>query len=454
MATTPWIQFNATTQTRNVDGVDEYRLIGVSPKPPFNVSQEINGKLSKEDGGTLSGPLVGTTASFETLSIFGAGGAVVLQSPGVAVGNNWLSFKNIDNSEEAFVGYGDSSVVFYIANTIGGVSYSASYHTFNNRVSVDKLSISSAPSLINDGVRLIDLDKYTKSDGSNADYESLTIGKNADNRRYYGTYIGDSIVNGAYATNTDEKWITLLSYDLGFIEDNQGIGGSTMQKGTPLNPFSGINIPDRLSSILDRGDLNGFMIFSIGINDIGYNGGDYNVTNFKRDYRIALDYIIGEGYPISKILIVAPSYISPAGKTYYSTFNDGNGEPSDTRISDYDQATEDIAIEYSIPFIDYKPSMIEAISNGRELLAVDGIHPNTEGHRFIYEFIRNYIRDNDLAGANFTVNGSQVINGGLEINKELKLLTAIEYADNAAAITGGLSVGTVYRTGDLLKIVH
>jgi hypothetical protein len=29
-----------------------------------------------------------------------------------------------------------------------------------------------------------------------------------------------------------------------------------------------------------------------------------------------------------------------------------------------------------------------------------------------------------------------------------------EYADNAAAITGGLNIGQVYRTGDLLKIVH
>jgi hypothetical protein len=29
-----------------------------------------------------------------------------------------------------------------------------------------------------------------------------------------------------------------------------------------------------------------------------------------------------------------------------------------------------------------------------------------------------------------------------------------EYADNAAAIAGGLSVGQVYRTGDFLKVVH
>ena len=31
---------------------------------------------------------------------------------------------------------------------------------------------------------------------------------------------------------------------------------------------------------------------------------------------------------------------------------------------------------------------------------------------------------------------------------------APEYANNADAIAGGLSIGKVYRTGDLLKIVH
>jgi len=29
-----------------------------------------------------------------------------------------------------------------------------------------------------------------------------------------------------------------------------------------------------------------------------------------------------------------------------------------------------------------------------------------------------------------------------------------EFADNTAAIAGGLTTGDVYRTGDLLKIVH
>ena len=36
----------------------------------------------------------------------------------------------------------------------------------------------------------------------------------------------------------------------------------------------------------------------------------------------------------------------------------------------------------------------------------------------------------------------------------IKITGVSEYADNTAAIAGGLTTGDVYRTGDLLKIVH
>jgi hypothetical protein len=37
---------------------------------------------------------------------------------------------------------------------------------------------------------------------------------------------------------------------------------------------------------------------------------------------------------------------------------------------------------------------------------------------------------------------------------KLHVVGLVEYADNAAAVTGGLTVGAFYRTGDLLKVVH
>ena len=40
------------------------------------------------------------------------------------------------------------------------------------------------------------------------------------------------------------------------------------------------------------------------------------------------------------------------------------------------------------------------------------------------------------------------------IETELHGILTREYADNAAAIAGGLTVGQFYRTGDIVKIVH
>jgi hypothetical protein len=42
----------------------------------------------------------------------------------------------------------------------------------------------------------------------------------------------------------------------------------------------------------------------------------------------------------------------------------------------------------------------------------------------------------------------------MSVNGSLNVLTCPEYADNAAALAGGLKVGDLYRTTDTLKIVH
>jgi hypothetical protein len=64
---------------------------------------------------------------------------------------------------------------------------------------------------------------------------------------------------------------------------------------------------------------------------------------------------------------------------------------------------------------------------------------------------------NNLLRINATVADEPTI--GAYINTNAKItgktnLSVSEFADNATAITGGLVIGDVYRTGDLLKIVH
>ncbi len=46
---------------------------------------------------------------------------------------------------------------------------------------------------------------------------------------------------------------------------------------------------------------------------------------------------------------------------------------------------------------------------------------------------------------------------GVGINvptSKLQVVGLIEYTDNATALTGGLTIGAFYRTGDILKVVH
>lgn len=64
-----------------------------------------------------------------------------------------------------------------------------------------------------------------------------------------------------------------------------------------------------------------------------------------------------------------------------------------------------------------------------------------------------FLLGNMLTGT-LLLDGTLTTTENLIIQGELKVDTCPEHADNAAAITAGLEVGDVYRTGDILKIVH
>ena len=66
--------------------------------------------------------------------------------------------------------------------------------------------------------------------------------------------------------------------------------------------------------------------------------------------------------------------------------------------------------------------------------SVDGTPPNTTYNFTPAELLA-------LFQANF--NASTIVIANVPV-----------YADNAAAVIGGLAVGKLYRTGDILKIVH
>ncbi len=60
--------------------------------------------------------------------------------------------------------------------------------------------------------------------------------------------------------------------------------------------------------------------------------------------------------------------------------------------------------------------------------------------------------ERDVSGVIRQITNNSVLNNN--VIGDLRFLTIKEYADNAAAVAAGLVIGTVYRTGDILKVVH
>lgn len=79
-----------------------------------------------------------------------------------------------------------------------------------------------------------------------------------------------------------------------------------------------------------------------------------------------------------------------------------------------------------------------------------GIHPTDDpnmGFKIWEAQAGDLIRFHIDAGGNICI-------GGVNATSKLQVIGLMEYADNATAITAGLTVGALYRTGDILKIVH
>lgn len=53
-----------------------------------------------------------------------------------------------------------------------------------------------------------------------------------------------------------------------------------------------------------------------------------------------------------------------------------------------------------------------------------------------------------------TTQNSNFTTGNISILNNTTLEGILEFADNTAAVAGGLGVGSLYRTGDLVKVVH
>jgi lysophospholipase L1-like esterase len=135
------------------------------------------------------------------------------------------------------------------------------------------------------------------------------------------------------------------------------------------------------------GDNGSAFIIQVGTNNAVEQNGKMHST--PEEYADGLEQLVKKCYKHSKkILIVGlPAVIEsktnpvPWVDFYYKNHN----------IKKIEEAAQSVAKKNKLDFVAIHEIFTEQMSQGRELMAWDGLHPSDEGHKLIFELVRNWI---------------------------------------------------------------
>lgn len=134
-----------------------------------------------------------------------------------------------------------------------------------------------------------------------------------------------------------------------------------------------------LKAARDKSDHDWTMVFSVGMNDCVIDRVEENKVS-KSDYRNNIEKIIEEGREVADQVIavgltpVDESIVGPESKEEYYL---------NQEVSKFNSILEEVCEEKNVKFI----PVFDRVSRDWNDKLFDGLHPDTEGHREIYELI-------------------------------------------------------------------
>lgn len=191
--------------------------------------------------------------------------------------------------------------------------------------------------------------------------------------------IGDSITYGIGDFETGGYASMFKKY---IVEKDDSLACSNFVHIAGFPGATSKDILNKIDSILDGlGDkvFDNVVILSIGVNDVTYFDGDFKKS--KENYRNNMTNIIKKITDRGYVLILL-------GLTRIEL--DDNGYYNNSNIEEYEQDlkiildNDDVLKELSNKYIEMK----DVLSKDDY---IDGLHPNTKGHRKMFERIINYL---------------------------------------------------------------
>lgn len=142
------------------------------------------------------------------------------------------------------------------------------------------------------------------------------------------------------------------------------------------------DILNKIDSILDGlGDkvFDNVVILSIGVNDVTYFDGDFKTSkeNYRNNMTNIIKKITDKGY---ELILLGLTRIELDDNGYYNNSNIEAYEQDLKIILDNDDTLKELSNKYI--------EMKDVLSKDDY---IDGLHPNTNGHRKMFERIINYL---------------------------------------------------------------
>ena len=151
--------------------------------------------------------------------------------------------------------------------------------------------------------------------------------------------------------------------------------------------FPGATSKDILSKIdnllegLKDNAFDNIVILSIGVNDTIYFNGDFKVSkeNYKSNMKELINKITDKGY---ELILLGLTRIELSDLGYYNNSNIEEYEQDLEIISNNDEVLKELSKDNRIKYIEMK----NVLSKDDY---IDGLHPNTNGHRKMFERIKD-----------------------------------------------------------------
>jgi lysophospholipase L1-like esterase len=201
-------------------------------------------------------------------------------------------------------------------------------------------------------------------------------------------FFGDSIVQGLW--DEEGGWPARIRQDIyrehleeaaPFLDYNmvylRGVSGDTSED---LKQRIGRELKDAT----DHSGSEVNVVFSVGINDCGKSGGESEVS--REDYRENLIEIVDKAKRHADRVIAVG--LTPVDEERL------NGEESadqytNSEVRRYDDIIREVSEEKDVKFVPVFEKLIQDDEWNEKLF--DGLHPETEGHRKIYELVKDEI---------------------------------------------------------------